>query len=88
MPFGFTITKANKFCFITLKGIAKGMRSSSSNVHHRLMEIITERRDAMTKRFTPLNVDLLNILLSVKDEDDTITDDTIKSTIYVSYSPS
>ena len=88
MPFGFIITKANKFGFITLKGIAKGMRSSSSNVHHRLMEIINEHRDDMTKSLTPLNVDLLNILLSIKDEDDTITDDNIKSTIYVSYSES
>ena len=64
------------------------MRSSSSNVHHRLMEIINEHQDDMTKSFTPLNVDLLNILLSIKDEDDTITDDTMKSTIYVSYSES
>ena len=86
MPFGFIITKSNKFGFITLKGNAKGMRNSSSNVHHRLREIITERRDAMSKSLTPLNVDLLHMLLSVKDEDDTITDDTIKSTIYVSYS--
>ena len=83
-----SLLNQNKFGFITVKGNAKGMRSSSSNVHHRLMEIINERRDAMTKSFTPLNVDLLNIFLSIKDEDDTITDDTIKSTIYVSYSPS
>ena len=88
MPFGFIITKSNKFGFITLKGNAKGMRNSSSNVHHRLREIITERRDAMSKSLTPLNVDLLHMLLSVKDEDDTITDDNIISTIYVSYSES
>ena len=88
MPFGFIITKSNKFGFITLKGNAKCMRNSSSNVHHRLREIITERRDAMSKSLTPLNVDLLHMLLSVKDEDDTITDDNIISTIYVSYSES
>ena len=48
------------------------------------MEIITERRDTMTKSSTPLNVDFLNILLSIKDEDDTITDDNIISTLVVS----
>ena len=86
--FGFIITKSNKFGFITLKGYAKGMRSASLNVHYRSMETVTECGDAMTKSLTPLNVDFLNILLSVKDEDDTITDDNIKSTIYVSYSES
>ena len=48
------------------------------------MEIITERRDTMTKSLIPLNVDFLNILLSIKDEDDTITDDNIISTLVVS----
>ena len=62
------------------------MRSSSVNVHDRLMEIITERRDTITESATPLNVDFLNILLSVKDEDDTITDDNIIATLVVSYS--
>ena len=61
------------------------MRSASLNVHHRIMEIITEHRDAMAKSSTPLNVDFLNILLSAKDEDDTITDDNIISTLVVSY---
>ena len=80
-----SLLNQNKFGFITVKGNAKGMRSSSSNVHHRLMEIINERRDAMTKSSTPLNVDFLNILLSAKDEDDTITDDNIISTLVVSH---
>ena len=61
------------------------MRSASLNVKHHIMEIITERRDAMTKSSTPLNVDFLNILLSAKDEDDTITDDDIIGTLVVSY---
>ena len=83
--FGFIITKSNNVGFITFKGCAKGMRSASLNVKHHIMEIITERRDAMTKSSTPLNVDFLNILLSSKDEDDTITDDDIIGTLVVSY---
>ena len=74
--------------YYSFKGYAKGMRSASLNVHHRIMEIITERRDTMTKSSTRSNVDFLNILLSVKDEDDTITNDNIISTLVVSYSKS
>ena len=61
------------------------MRSASLNVHRGIMEIITKRRDAMAKSSTPLNVDFLNNLLAAKDEDHTITDANIISTLFVSY---
>ena len=85
MPLVLSLLKQTSLVLLLFKGYAKGMRSSSLNVKHCIMEIITERRDTMTKSSTPLNVDFLNILLSAKDEDDTITDDNIISTLVVSY---
>ena len=61
------------------------MRSASLNLHRGIMEIITERQDAMAKSSTPLNVDFLNILLAAKDEDDTIIDANVIPTLFVSY---
>ena len=83
MPLVLSLLNQTSLVLLLFKGYAKGMRSSSLNVHHCFMEIITERRDTMTKTSTPSNEDFLNILLSIKDEDDTITDDNIISTLVV-----
>ena len=83
MPLVLSLLNQTSLVLLLFKGYAKGMRSSSLNVNHCFMEIITERRDTMTKSLIPLNVDFLNILLSIKDEDVEITEGHIISTLIV-----
>ena len=48
-----------------------------------MKQIIHERQDAIAQNITPLNMDLLTALLSVKDEDVEITDNIIRSSLMV-----
>ena len=48
-----------------------------------MKQIIHERQDAIAQNITPLNMDLLTTLLSVKDEDVEITEGHIISTLIV-----
>ena len=66
-----------------VKGCGRRAKDLAVKLNNHLKEIICERRDTMAKSTTPLNVDLLNILLSIKDEDVEITDDNIVSTLMV-----
>ena len=69
--------------FILVKGCGRRAKDVSIKLNNHLKEIICERRDTMAKSTIPLNVDFLNILLSIKDEDVEITDDNIVSTLVV-----
>ena len=66
-----------------LKGCAKRTKAICSKVHHHMKQIIHERQDAIAQNITPLNMDLLTALLSVKDEDVEITEGHIISTLIV-----
>ena len=48
-----------------------------------MTQIIHEHQDATAQNSTPLNVDLLTTLLSIKDEDVEITEGHIISTLIV-----
>ena len=59
------------------------MADATLKLHGYFKEIISERRDFMLKNTTPLNADLLHILLSTQDEDLEVTDDIIIGTLQV-----
>ena len=59
------------------------MKDVSSKLHNHFKEIISEHRDNLAKNTTPLNVDFLDILLSIKDEDVEITEGHIISTLII-----
>ena len=72
------------FGLLLLKGYGRRTKDVFLKFQNHVNEIISERRDEMANSTSPLKVDLLNMFLSIKDEDDTITDDNIISTLVVS----
>ena len=66
-----------------MKGCAKRTNAIASKVHNHMTQIIHEHQDATAQNSTPLNVDLLTTLLSIKDEDVEITEGHIISTLIV-----
>ena len=72
-----------RFIFRILKGVRRGVTDAALKLHGYFKEIIRERRAMMFKNATPLNADLLNILLSTQDEDLEVTDDIIIGTLQV-----
>ena len=71
------------FGLLLLKGYGRRTKDVLLKCQNHVNKIISERRDEMAKSTTPLKVDLLNILLSIKDEDVEITDNIITSTLMV-----
>ena len=71
------------FGLLLLKGYGRRTKDVFLKCQNLVNKIISERRDEMAKSTTPLKVDLLNILLSIKDEDVEITDNIITSTLMV-----
>ena len=71
------------FGLLLLKGNGRRTKDIFLKFQTHVNEIISERRDEMAKSTTPLKVDLLNMLLSIKDEDVEITEGHIISTLIV-----
>ena len=71
------------FGLLLLKGYGRRTKDVLLKCQNHVNKIISERRDEMEKSTTPLKMDLLNILLSIKDEDVEITDNIITSTLMV-----
>ena len=71
------------FGLLLLKGYGRRTKDVLLKCQNHFNKIISERRDEMAKSTTPPKVDLLNSLLSIKDEDVEITDNIITSTLMV-----